>query len=287
MVAFLFIIKTFASLIQNTNRKEYNKVAKDGGVYAFSAASALFVLLFFVLTYRGNFTCSKGTVFLAMLFGIIYAVTCAATLLAIQTGPLSLSALCSSYSSIIPTIYGLVFLKEKISIPLIFGIVLLLVSIVLININSKKDEKKASLKWGIYAFITFFGNGLLSVIQRIQQMNTDGIYKNEFMIIALFEVVVILGILTVIFERDTMAYNLKRGFVWYSTAGLGNGLINYITMVLILMMPASVLNPLTSACNISLNGAVSVLVYKEKLSALKKLGFVLGLFSIIALNIKI
>ena len=41
------------------------------------------------------------------------------------------------------------------------------------------------LKWIIYSLLAFLGNGFCSVIQKIQQMNFDGLYKSEFMIVTL------------------------------------------------------------------------------------------------------
>ena len=206
-------------------------------------------------------------------------------MLAICTGPLALTSLILQYSLVLPALYGLIVLDEAMSAMLILGIVMLLVSLVFINIESKGEKKKITLKWGIYAFLSFAGNGACSIIQKEQQMHFDGLYKNEFMILALFIVVIVLFASAFITERDKLTYNLKKGVLWYAICGLANGAVNMLVLVLSLRMPASVMFPVVSAGGIILTAAISILVYKEKLSTYQIIGMILGTVAIVFLNL--
>ena len=106
----------------------------------------------------------------------------------------------------------------------------------------------------------------------------------EFLIFAISIVVVILLIATLVTEKKETLTNLKQGILWSGLCGIGNGCTNYLGMLLALVMPASVLYPLTSAGSIVLTVIVSIFLYREKLSNMQKIGFLLGIAAIVALS---
>lgn len=61
-------------------------------------------------------------------------------------------------------------------------------------------------------------------------------------------------------------------------------MVNYLVLVLSNKMPASVMFPVISAGGVLLSALVSVMIYKEKLSAWQWLGIILGIIAIVALN---
>ena len=82
-----------------------------------------------------------------------------------------------SCSLLLPSFYGIIFLSEPIGIKLIVGIVLLVVALVMINYE--KDAVPSSLKWAICAVLAFVGNGMCSVVQKLEQ-NTSVCYVLYF-----------------------------------------------------------------------------------------------------------
>ncbi len=67
--------------------------------------------------------------------------------------------------------------------------------------------------------------------------------------------------------------------------GLINGIMNYLVMVVSASIPNSVLFPSISAGGIVLTFICSLTIYKEKLSKSQMLGYILGIISVIFLNI--
>ena len=132
--------------------------------------------------------------------------------------------------------------------------------------------------------MTFAGNGACSVIQRLQQIHANGLYKNEFMIVSLFISTIAMLLISVFTERKNMLCNLKRGMAAYTVSGISNALTNLLVMVLALRMPASLSFPIISGGGIVANTVISVCFYKEKLSVYQKIGVLIGIGAILLLN---
>jgi len=151
---------------QSIVKKPYTQKTNGGGVYFFNMLLSAAALLFFVVT-SSNLDFDLSFVPYSIGFAVSYAVTSVFMVLAIACGSLSLTSLFISYSLMIPTIYGLI-LGDKISKGFIPGMILLVISLFLTN---KSDEKaKISFKWIIFVILSFVGNGMCTVVQKMQQI---------------------------------------------------------------------------------------------------------------------
>lgn len=280
--------------LQNVLKKAFTQKTNGGGYYFFGSLSSLAAMLFFVFSTK-NFEWNPGFIPYSIGFALSYGAATVFSTAAVSCGSLSLSSLVISYSLMVPTLYGLAFLNDPIGIGLIPGLILLVISLLLINKPSEKCP--ITFKWILFVVIAFLGNGLCSAVQKMQQVKFDGAYKNEFMIIALAIVVVFSGILAFIYERkpspetksltngSLMKFYLKTGLFAAVLCGATNGLVNLLVMILSGLMPVSLMFPLISAGGIVLTYFVSRFYYKEELSRLQFIGFLLGLGSVVLLNI--
>ena len=284
MNAILLTLVVLAVTIQQVAKKAYNNKI-SGGVFSFAAASALCALLIFLLTSGGKLHFTTEFLWYSVGFSFFYCVSTVGSMLAIRTGSLSLTSLIVQYSLVVPTFYGLVALKEPVKFWLFLGIGLLLISLVLINLEGRHETKQITLRWGIYAFLAFVGNGGCSTVQKVQQIQCGGQYKNEIMILSLALTVVTLFIFAFAVEKKQVAGNLKGGLGWFAVCGFANGAANYMVLILSNSMPASVMFPVISAGGIITTALVSVFVYKEKMSLPQKIGLLLGTVAIVALNL--
>lgn len=278
----LLTIVVFVS-VQQVTKKAYNSKV-TGGTLSFSAASCIAALVVFLITSGGKLNFNTEFLIYSVLFAVSYSVAVVLGVLAISTGPLSLTSLLTSFSLLIPTFYGILVLDEPVSPNLFLGLILLAAALVLINIE-KKGEKKITLKWIFYVVLAFIGNGMCSTVQKVQQIACEGRYKSEFMIVALIISIVALSILALITEKKQIVDHLKKGAVLYTVCGLANGVVNFLVIFLATRMAASVMFPVISAGGIVLTFLVSLFVYKEKLSKWQILGSALGLVSVIFLNL--
>ena len=193
---------------QSIVKKPYTQKTNGGGVYFFNTLLSAAALLFFVVT-SSKLNFSLSFVPYSVGFAVSYAVASVFMVLAIAYGSLSLTSLFISYSLMIPTFYGLI-IGDPIGKGFIPGMILLVISLFLTN---KMDEKgKISLKWIIFVILSFVGNGMCTVVQKMQQVSSNGAYKNEFMIVALAIVTVVMLIMSILKECTEIKFFAKVGW---------------------------------------------------------------------------
>jgi multidrug transporter EmrE-like cation transporter len=209
-----------------------------------------------------------------------------------------------------------VFYGDEASVFFFIGLALLIVSILLINDSKKSKTEDASddtnegervaisasreentpsargtggqvkftLRWLIFVLLSFFGNGICTTIQNAYAKTASG-GTSEFMIIALLTVFLVLVCAVSISERGTVKLSLKGGWYFMVICGLANGAVNLFVILLSPLMDSSVMFPLISAGGIVLTSLVSIFFYREKLSVRQYIGMVLGIASIVFLNL--
>ena len=279
-ILYLVVIVLTLSM-QNVTKKGYTQKSL-GGVYSFSVMTCLAAAVFFMVT-SGGFEWESGVVPYALAFATAFCTTTVFSVLAIGCGSLSLTNLMISYSLMIPALYGVVFLKESLSLFFYPGIVLLIVSLFLINHQGEKT--KIRIKWIVYVTLATLGNGMCTTFQKMQQVKFEGAYKNELMILALFSGAIGLGILALIQERKEIGTCIKEGWVYAVLGGLCNGVVNLFVMILSGRMKASLMFPTISAGGIIVTYIISKCFYKETLTKKQNIGFILGIISVILLNL--
>ena len=268
---------------QNVVKKHYNKKTDRHGVFIFASTSALVACLFFLVASGFNLDLRAEVIPYSIGFAASYAAASVGSFLAIQAGSLSLTSLINSYSLIIPTFYSLIFFGEEVGVTFWIGFALLMVSLFLIN--SREGEVKITLKWIIFVVIGFLGNGICSTVQAAEQRDFSGAYKSEFMVMALTLVALSLFITSLCTERDCMRDCVKRGGHLMVSCGVANGAVNLFIMLLLVRMSAALIYPIISAGGILLSWAVSRFLYKENLTRKQNLALVLGIVSVVLMNL--
>ena len=282
MNALLLISVILGVSAQDITKKIYNKKSPAPGAYFFVVLSALAASIFFALT-SGSLDFNADIIPYSAAFAIAYTAGVVGSVIAIASGPLSLTSLIVSFSLMLPTLYGLIFLGDPISIGLFPGLALLAASLVLIN---KRDKgTKINVKWVISVIFAFMGNGFCTIFQKMQQLKFNGSYKNEFMIIALVITAVAALIMTLVKERKIIKKQTFTGCALGIICGAANGAVNLFVMILSGLMPVSLMFPIISAGGIVATFIISQVIYKEKLSKLQLVGFILGTVSVVLLNI--
>ena len=278
----LLVLTAFFISVQNILRKQYNVRSKKPTTFLFSLCLSLSALIFFVLISGFKLDFNIAVLPYAIGFALSYGAALVGSIVAISSGSLSLTLLFSSYSLIIPAMHGVIALDEKIGAIGIIGLILLLASILFINL--KREKTRINLVWVISVTLCFLGNGMCSLVQKLQQMRFDGGYKNEFMILALALCSIGLFI-TLLASKENIKNEIAPCIKLGGICGISNGIVNYAVMMLTAMLPSSVLYPSISGGGIVFGFLAALLFFKEKLSPMKYLGYALGLISVILLNI--
>ena len=274
----LYLLNVTCSAAQAALSKQYAKLG--GKSLPFNINKAVIgAILFLVVGFINGFSWHPET----MLFGFGYSVSLCISMhtgfKALSIGPMALTSIIASFSLIIPFLFGILLWSESLTLLKLFGIVLLLLSIFLINI---KKENGFSAKWLFYALTTLLSNGICSVIQKMHQIKFPSLYRTEFMFWALLCVSIIL----------LVTHNSKRnrtGKIEFSllgiTSGIANCLANYIVLYLSATENASVLFPIIAIANIITVWVIGLLFFKERLRVLQAIGLVIGVLSVVLLKI--
>ena len=269
---------------QNVFKKKFNNSC-DGSAFFFTGMIAFFAMLFFIAINR-DFYYTPILLIPSAAFAISYAVATFGAVLAISYGSLAKSSLIISFSLLIPSLYGILFLKEPTSPTLWIGTALLIASFTLINYEKGAFSQKSSWKWYVFVFLAFFGNGMCSTVQKAKQEYTP-LGDNLFMIVALAMVAVLMFVaaLSTKQDRPKIRATVRHGAWSALLCGVANGLTNLLVIHLNHKLPASTLFPVISGGRVILSFLYSVFVIREKFNARQTLGFFLGVVSIILLNL--
>lgn len=282
---YLGLVSTVVLLsLQNIARKQYNVRFNPSNAYLFSAVTSLFALIYFAVLSIGTFSFDISVLPYSIGFALSHGSASLGLFLALKYGPLSITLLFSSYSLIIPTLYGIFALQEELKIFGYIGIVLLFVSIFLVNRKQKDEKTKINLKWVFFVILTFLGNGMCSTVQKMQQLAFDGGYKNEFMVVALAISTTIIFVASM-YDRKSVRKEFVSCIPLGGVTGLSNGITNHLVMVLTGLIPTAILFPIISAGGIVLGFVLAVTVYKERLSKIQLVGYALGIISVVLLNL--
>jgi len=282
-VIFLLLVILFI-FFQSIIQKQYNKRSANQGTYIFNGIACLSMSIVFFVTGKDGFNLKIELLPYILGFSICFAAALLFIFLAIREGALSLTCLLKSYSLLVPTFYGILFLDEKIGLLFWVALVFFVISILLINL--KKDDTKITLKWCVYAVLMIVFNGAASTVQMLQQKRFDGAYKSEFMACAVLVASVFFFVLSFLREKNTMKNCVRSGIMHMILMGVLLGCSNLFLMMLISSdFPTPVIYPVMSGGGVVLATLASVIFYKEKLSWLQWMGLIFGIVSVVLMNL--
>lgn len=244
--------------------------------------------LFFVLWLIRGFTVHWPTIWYAIGFGITFVVIIQCSVKAVQCGPLSLSSLIVSLSLILPALFGIVALGEPFRVTTSVGLLFLIASLVLVNKQSKtigENQMKITPRWLIYIAICFLTNGGCSVMSKLHQFQFPGLYQAEFLGVAMTTATALNLVLVLCSPKDGLSQVWKPCLLYGGLTGLLNGTHNFFVFTIASLLPAAVMYPLISAGGLILTFFICLLIYKERLSKAQVLGVIIGVVSIVFLNI--
>lgn len=281
---FLILIKTVANMSEGIFIKKYNAKHSAGGMF-FTGILSLFALLFFVISDRNGFTFPKQMFPYAIAYGVIYCISYFLTFVALACGSFTMSMLIISYSLVFPIVYGILWLHEPITPFTCIGFGLLLISLFLVRGEKTDDEKRFSVKWLIAIVVTTVGNGLLAIIQKVQQIKFDNSCNNEFMIIALSVSAAALLIGGVIKDRKCLKEIVRYGIPYAGSAGVANGVNNLLTLYVNNLLPLSIVSPAYAGVKIVMSFLTARILFKEKYLKRQIVGVAIGTAALIFLNL--
>ena len=244
------------------------------------------VLIGWWVMYFCNFSFEVKVFPYAVGFGVCYAVASIFTMLALRTGPITLTSLFLQMSLIAVTIWGLFFWNGKTTPLVIVGLILVVVAITLCLWKGNKEEKGFSLKWLLYAFLAFATNAGCTIIQRTEQI----VFQEQHVVMMMaFSMIIAFATCLVLYlkgdKTDSVAIIKKGGIYPVLTAAF-----NIVLNVCVIALGNSVLSPSLVYPTLAIGGLglttlFSVFLFKEKLKWWQWVGFGVGVVAIAILSI--
>ena len=275
MITWMFALFSSAcSSMQSAFTKLGSASSSKSGVLPFNTAKTGCAFAIFLMFSFVGFVPHKQTFVYSGIYAFSLVVSTFCGYMALMKGSMAITSLIASYSVVIPVVYGFGFLKEPLFPIKLIGIALLLLSLFLFT---KKNSKNTFQKrWIWYIGLTFFGNGICSVIQKQHQSIYPGLYIKEFTLISFGIIFAFFAVVSLIRREKPEISSLKYAI----PAGVSMGGMNFLTLALSHHMDASVLFPAVTVFSAILNFAVSSVVFKEKFTFVQITGIVLGILSI-------
>ncbi|MBO5454117.1 MAG: EamA family transporter [Clostridia bacterium] len=268
--------------------KHYGKKYGKGGMF-FNAFICLFAMIYFIITDKDGLQFTPQLWVYGLINSTMYATGFYTAYAAYKTGSFGITRLLTSFGVIIPTFYGIVFLKETTTVFTYIALVLILLSLFLMNYQ-KRDKntpkENISVKWLVFVVLTILSNAIITIIGRKQIDAFNDMYKNEFLMISLAGATVALFVLGMILERDSFKQTIKHGFLYGAGAGIFNGINNLLILVTYAYLPLSVVSPVKSGLGIVISFVMSLVIYKEKFTRRQLVSACIGIVAVVLMNLK-
>ena len=282
----LIVLFTLINLGESVIVRTYGRKHGSGGLIL-SAITSLFASVFFLVTDKGGFYAPTEMIWLAVINACLIGAGFYGTFAAYQNGPYGLTRLVSGFYLLFTIFYGIVFLKESATVMTYIGIAMVIAAMVLINYkkSDEKSEKRGSLKWLFWVLASTVANGFIGIITRYQQIRFEDACSNEFQFVSFLGGFVLLALIGLVVDRDKLGRVIKTGSLYGFGAGILNGAKNFLTLVIYLYLPLSIVSPLKMGLSLVGSFAVAFLMYKERYTKKQLLGVAIGAAAIIILTI--
>ena len=247
--------------------------------------SALTVFLVGLITHSITTPCGN-TILLGLLYSLFSTMTQILLIRAMGMGEASLTQLVYSLGILLPIGYGALFLHEEISPLQIVG--MLVVGIALYLIISPKKGTPRKPMWLLFSLLSAGGSGAIAIVQKIHQNSDAKAELQMFVILSLlFSTIFSLFLFLVTFKRSNVEGTKPNGKFWIFLVlcGICIGVLNLASSACTGLLPAVVQFPVYNIGSMVLVGIFSYVLFRERLTRMKLIGFFLGCIAILLIGL--
>jgi drug/metabolite transporter (DMT)-like permease len=226
---------------------------------------------------------------LSILTGFWFILTYVLMVVSSQRSGVTVTSLSSKLSVVIPTLFGVIFLKEALGLTQVTGIALALIALFLVVGKKDKNQVKTPKTTLIVLLpiLIFFGTGIGDVLMKITE--TANGHEND----PTFMVAFIYGI-SFVFSLLLMGYDLIKGkshWQWKNAAGgIALGSINFFSTYAVYqamrVFDNVVLFPVYNIGVVCLTALAGWLLFKEKLTWKNYLGMAIAIVAVLLITVK-
>lgn len=187
MTVFALVLTSLCYFISNIYQNKFSESLK-GRRYPLPMFNGLWMvitatLLFVYKLFAGEFRFSGATLMIAAFSGVFIALSSMMLVLALGSGPMSLTILLFSVNSVIPTLLSVFVLNEKITIFQVIGMLLILLVCILINLNRGDLGLKIEKRWFLYTLLALVFTGANGFCTKLHQTKLPNLEQIEYSIV--------------------------------------------------------------------------------------------------------
>lgn len=242
-----------------------------------------------ILTYQKTIIVSEipqyNWFYFTLGLGIIFISVFNVMAITSQRNGLSVVAVASKMSVVIPILLGLILYNESIGWIKTLGITVALISIYLVTSNPDKIVKNGSL---IYPIIVFIGSGFID--SSLKYLETTYVKKDEVALFSasIFAAAFSIGIVIIIYQiiKKTFKFEIKN-----LVGGIILGIINYYSIYFLIKtigsknLESSTLFTVNNVAILLITTILGVILFNEKLNSKNKIGILLASIGIVLISI--
>ena len=206
-----------------------------------------------------------------------------------RTGPFSLQSIFRLFGGVVvPMLFSTLFWGDSLTVLQIIGIVVMLASFVVINLdgNALKDVRKGYVGW---VALLFTVNGLYGTLMAGQQRAMAGAQGNEMIVVTfLSSSLISLISLAASRKKDTLKAFRMPGRAWGSAIGAGVVAALAVVQLMLLinrMESLAVFYTVENGMVLVLTVVLSAIMFKEKLNRNGIIGIVMSVISLALLSL--
>ena len=202
-----------------------------------------------------------------------------------QRNGISVVAVASKMSVVIPIIFGFILYHESIGWIKLLGIILALISIYLVTLNPDKVIKGGSF---LFPLIVFIGSGFIDT--SLKFLETNFVKENEVALFSasIFASAFIIGIAVFLiqFINKSFKFELKN-----LIGGVSLGIINYYSIYFLIKaisyknLESSTVFTINNVSILLISTILGIVFFKEKLNTKNKAGILLASMGIILVSL--
>ena len=262
-----------------------NDTKKDATIF-YNFLLIISVFIGWGILYIIDFSFNANVLWYSVLFAVCYLAGYIGMINALKYGPAMLTSLFMGLSLLLTTLWGFLFWDEKITFPVVIGLILVVCAIVLCLCTREKDEKSFTWKWLFYIVLACLGNAGCSIVQRAQQLQYNGQHGNMLMFFAIGLSALTYLIIYLRSNREDTPTMFKTSWWLPISAGVCNLILNLFVMLMaVTELSPSLIYPVIGVGGLAVVTIFSLLVFKEKMRWWQWLGVAVGAVAVLLLSI--
>lgn len=239
---------------------------------------------------------SLETCLYGVIFGVLFFLATAMGAKCYMIGSMALTSVIMNMSLIIPLLYSVIFLKEKVTLLHVLGFCFFCASVVFSALTNKGERKNGKLLWLLLVLIGFCSNGMTATIQKIYAV--EAVSKQDSVFLAVAYAMAALCFVGTFFVRLLRKGQLEEAkpepiradyilkfFAVALFAGVGSFGGNLLLGQLAPVVDAAILYPCINGGLAVCTTLVSFFFFREKPTWQKLCSLLLGCAAIVVLNL--